>query len=321
MSSSIRTCWLLACLALPLAAGCGATDRLFGAIHGELLCGYDVLALPNEKVEVRVRLLAGSFLSDQKNRSIRFLRDGKVVKEARTDDEGYASLAFQPASRGNSVFQAEAPPANPLGTPSRADILVACREAADPMCVVDLDKTLVDSGFKQVLIGDPPPMPGSPEVMARLARQFTIVYLTHRPEQLEPKSRAWLRAKTFPEGPLLCSTTRQFVHGSEKYKSNVLTELTGRFHAMRFGVGDKESDAEAYHASGLRTVLLVTPEADSKHLREQADGLSALPADTDAVTTWAQAEKVILGGARSPAAAMQQALRERADRLDPHKAK
>jgi len=43
------------------------------------------LALPNETVEVRVQLLAGSFLSDQNNRPIRFLRDGKVVKETRTD--------------------------------------------------------------------------------------------------------------------------------------------------------------------------------------------------------------------------------------------
>jgi len=311
----------IACLALLAAAGCGAADRLFGAIHGELLCGYDVLALPNEKVEVRVQLLAGSFLSDQKNRPIRFLRDGKVVKETRTDDEGHASLVFQPGARGNTVFQAEAPPANPLGAPARADIHVACREAGDPMCVVDLDKTLVDSGVKEVLLGDPDAMPGSPEVMARLARKFTIIYLTHRPEPMEPKSKVWLRSKTFPEGPVLCSTRRQFVHSSEQYKSDVLAELTGRFRAIRFGVGDKESDADAYHANGLHTVLLVIAKADPKHLREQADDLNGLPEDTDAVAGWAQVEKVILGGGRFPRAAMQQALREQADRVDPHKGK
>lgn len=315
----MRACLVIACLALLMAAGCGAADRLFGAVHGELLCGYDVLALPNEKVEVRVQLLAGSFLSDQKNRAIRFLRDGRLVKEARTDDDGHASLVFQPAARGNYVFQAEAPPANPLGLPARANIHVACREAGDPMCVVDLDKTLVNSGLRQVLLGDPDPMPGSQEVMARLSRQFTIVYLTHRPTPFEPKSKVWLRSKKFPGGPLLCSTGRQFVHGSEQYKSHVLAELTGRFHAIRFGIGDKESDAEAYRANGLRTVLLIRAAADPKHLREQADDLNALPADADVVAGWAQVGKVILGGRRSSRTAMQQALRERADRLDPPK--
>jgi hypothetical protein len=155
--------------------------------------------------------------------------------------------------------------------------------------------------------------------MARLSRQFTIIYLTHRPEPLEPKSKVWLRSKKFPGGPVLCSTGRQFAHGSEQYKSDVLAELTGRFHAIRFDVGEKESDAEAYHANGLRTVLLVRAATDPKHLREQADDLNALPEDADVVAGWAQVEKVILGGGRFPRAAMQQALREQADRLDPPK--
>jgi hypothetical protein len=309
----------IVCLALLAAAGCGASDRTLGAVHGELLCGYDVLALPNETVEVRVQLLAGSFLSDQKNRPVRFLRDGKVVKETRTDNEGHASMVFQPTGRGNTLFQAEAPAATPLGLPARADILVACRRADDPMCVVDLDKTLVDSGFEEVLLGDPDPMPGSAEVMAKLARQFTIVYLTHRPEPFEPKTKAWLRGKKLPEGPVLCSTGRQFVRGSEHYKSNVLAELTGRFRAIRFGVGEKESDAQAYHENGLRAILLVIAAKDPRHLREQAEGLKSLPANADAVAGWPEVGKAILGGARFPAETMQLALRGQADRLDPPK--
>jgi len=31
----------IVCLALLAAAGCGTSDRMLGAVHGELLCGYD----------------------------------------------------------------------------------------------------------------------------------------------------------------------------------------------------------------------------------------------------------------------------------------
>ena len=175
---------------------------------------------------------------------------------------------------------------------------MACRPADERMVVVDLDKTLVASGFQSVLIGDPEPMAGSKEVLARLARTHTVVYLTHRPEHFGPKYKAWLEEHDYPPGPVLLSTIEQYLRGSGRYKSAALAELTQRFNRIELGVGDKYSDALAYHENGLRSFWIVPlPEADrTRELEELADQLADTPEQVQAVTTWDQITGVLQRG-------------------------
>jgi hypothetical protein len=160
-------------LTLVLAAGgCGTQDLILGAEGGYLFTGYDTLALPGETVQVRARVQAGDFLRAQPGLVVRFYEGGRLYRAAETDSNGVASVSYTPPAPGDTVLRAEL---SPIGLdqvpPGPIEILVACRQASASMAVVDMDKTLVASGFDQVLVGDPAPMPDSIRVMKRLAER------------------------------------------------------------------------------------------------------------------------------------------------------
>ncbi len=306
----------LICLSLCLtlaAAGCGAQDLLLGAERGYLFTAFDTLALPGEEVPVRARLQGGDFLRDKEGVTVRFHRGGDLFAAAETDAEGVARVTFTPPSPGNYVFTAEVAPIGLEDLPPRpTEVLVACRPADAPMMVVDLDKTLVASGFETVLAGDPEPMPHSPEVMDRLAERYSVVYLTHRPEYFGPKSKSWLEDHGYPRGPMLLSTVRGFLKGSRDFKTAMIADLKKRFTAIQVGVGDKIGDALAYHDNGLASYLIPPIPEGPKDLEERAKKIDALPEAIQVVTSWKDVERGITSGARFPPSAVAAELRARA---------
>lgn len=302
-----------------MAGGCGAQDALLGAEKGYLFTAYDAVCLPGEPVELRARLQAGDLLSAQSGYVVRFLRDGKIFKAAETDGDGVAAVTFTPAAAGDVRFAVEVSPNGfPDEPPSPVALLVACRAADTPLMVVDLDKTLVASGFQDVLIGEPRPMPESPRVMKRLAGRYSVVYLTHRPDYFGPKSKAWLRAHAYPAGPLLLSDIGGFLKGSEAFKSRVLAELRRRFKRIEIGVGDKVSDAKAYHDNEIKAFLIIQPDqaGSAEELRKLSESLAELPDAVQVVTGWDQVEKAVFAKASFPRSRAQQQLNKRAEALE-----
>lgn len=310
-------------LTLVLAAGgCGTQDLILGAEGGYLFTGYDTLALPGETVQVRARVQAGDFLRAQPGLVVRFYEGGRLYRAAETDSNGVASVSYTPPAPGDTVLRAEL---SPIGLdqvpPGPIEILVACRQASASMAVVDMDKTLVASGFDQVLVGDPAPMPDSIRVMKRLAERSSIVYLTHRPEYFGPKSQRWLQDHDYPRGPVLLSTVGGFLKGSEEYKTEAIRRLRDRFQALRIGIGDKVGDALAYRASGLRAFLILQVPGgdDPEKVEALADDLARLPADVEVVTGWAEVERGLFNEAKFPPPIMVNKLRVLADQLRRHK--
>jgi len=309
--------WLA--LLLPAAAvGCGAQPTLLGTRGTYLFVARDVLARPHEAVLLRAKLHGGDFLTAEPGYVVRFLRDGVLFKAAQTDAEGVARVTFTPSAAGDHVFRAAL---SPIGfaeaPPGPQDLLVACRPADAPLAVVDLDRTLVAGGFQEVLVGEPEPMAGSAEVMRRLARGHTIVYLTHRPDFFSLKSKRWLTEQGYPRGPVLLSSVPGFLRGSEAFKTEVIRELTRRFANLRVGIGDKISDALAYHRNGLRSVLILPMPTgeDPKPYQELAEELERLPAEIAVVTNWREVERAVFEGAAFPAERVGQRLEAEARRL------
>jgi hypothetical protein len=307
--------WLSTC-----AAGCGLEKLVLGTDSDYLFIGYDTLALPGEEVAVKVRLQSGGFLRDRAAVIVRFVCEGFLDCREVTDNEGFATTRFRPPSPGDYLVTATVegdllnpPPAAP------ATILVACRTADAPLAVVDLDKTLVASGFKTVLVGQPQPMPGSRDVMARLARDFTPVYLTHRVDYLGPKSQAWLKGQGYPRGPLLLADVRNLLESSGSFKSEVLQGLRQRFRGRAIGIGDKPSDAQAYAHNGLEALLLLTVprKADAGDLRALARSLADLPEGVQVVTSWPEIERAVFDGQTHSRSQAQTTLRLRAESIDP----
>jgi len=300
-------------------AGCGIEHTIFGTPSGYLLTAHDMLVLPGEQVTLKARLESGGFLRDKPGVALRFQCEGRLNCRAVTDHEGYATVPFRPPGPGDYLVTVSVElGALKKAPPEPATLLVACREADAPLAVADLDKTLVASGFKAVLVGDPRPMPRSMEVMRKLAKDFTIIYLTHRADVLGPKTKAWLRDFGYPRGPLLSASIREVFEHSESYKTAVLEGLRRRFCGRAIGIGDKVSDAIAYERSGMEPYLLlnIPPDADAHEFRKLADSLQPLPEAAQVVTNWNEIEQVLFGGQSHPRAAVQAELRRRADELD-----
>lgn len=309
----------LALAAVGTSTGCDFLRNAFGVKEGYLFSGFDVLALPGERTTVRVRLQHGAFLRDGTGARVAFLHQGRRLQEVTTDGEGYAAIPFTPPAAGDYVIRAEVVPLDLKGPPpAPIEILVVCRAADAPLLIVDLDKTVVASGFGTVLRGNPQPMLHSAAVLKRLATRFTIVYLSHRIEYLSVKSKAWLAANGFPRGPLLMPDIGDFVKGSEEYKQEALARLRLRFRGRIVGVGDKVSDAVAYHANGAQSVLFIQPDTakDAGELRDLAAALSTLPEGVQVAARWTEVEATVTGSAKFPAPQARADLLRRAAELD-----
>lgn len=302
-----------------LAVGCGAQELLLGTKSSYLFSASDALVLPGEQTPLRTKVQGGDFLSARPGCVVRFYRDGKLFKAAETDDDGVASVWFRPDSEGDHTFTVELASTGLEGNPPEPQtLLVAARSAQQNMVIVDLDKTVVASGFHTVLIGEPSPMEGSAELLRQLARTYTIVYLTHRPDYFGPKSKAWLGRYDFPKGPLLLAGSEEFFKGSGTYKAEALRKLRQRFENIKIGIGDKVSDALAYSNNSMRAFLIVQiPQTtDPAPFELLADRIATLPEDVQVVTGWDQIEKAIFGGTSFGRGMMEDHLRQLArDRI------
>ena len=304
---------LLLFVGLFSAGGCGAQGILLGTTGDQLFTTRDALALPGEEIALAAKLQGGDLLRAQPGYVVRFYRDGKLFKATETDGDGVARVSFTPPAEGDYVFTAEVAPAG-LGEdlPPPRTLRVASRKAETPIAVVDLDKTVVASGFHTVLIGEASEMPDSPRVMHRIAKDRTIVYLTHRPDYFGPKSKGWLKDKGFPAGPVLMSNVEGFLRGSGEYKTAAIKALQKRFKRIEIGIGDKASDVAAYHANGLKGFLIIQiPTGDDPaEYTELADQIAALPAAVQVVTSWVQVEKALYSGVSYPPAEAEKTLRQ-----------
>lgn len=311
------------CMALLLAGvfvlpGCHVLEKYLGGENGYLLMAYDTLALPGEKVLVRTRLEQGTFLRDKSGYEIQYFYHDRPYVFATTNDDGYAAVPFQAAEPGDYPLTVKALADKPANVLHTGEALVACRRADTPMVVLDLDKTLVASGIATVLTGEPEPMAGSAAVVRRLAEKYTIIYLTHRPAFLGPKSKAWLAKNGYPRGPVLLSSTRQFFRGSEQYKARTIKELRYRFTRLEMGFGDQPSDMRVYHDGGMRPFMILQLPSSNEpaDYRELAAELEGLPQDTQVVTGWDQVEMVLDGKGSFPPAGARRLLLETAERLE-----
>ncbi len=294
----------ITCLSLlPAVAGCGTQGVLLGVEGSYLLTVMDTLAVPGETVEAAGRLQQGDLLRPSTGYVLRFRRDGEPWKAAQTDADGKAAVGFTPPEPGDYRIEVSVAPVGPSEPPPPPrTLLIACRPPDEPMAVVDLDRTVVASGFEEVLLGDPAPMDGSQKVLRRLADNRTIIYLTHRPEYFGPKSKAWLDRHGYPSGPVLLSTLGGFLQGSGEFKTAEFRRLREKFSRVEIGMGDKFSDARSYHESGMTSVLIIQPSADMEpeELEEMLADLETLPEAIHVVTDWAEVGDVLFAAKEYP---------------------
>ncbi|MHC4985456.1 MAG: LNS2 domain-containing protein [Planctomycetota bacterium] len=302
-------------------SGCGVGGLLLGTDSDYMFFALDSVAKPNEEVMVRARLESDQ-LQAMQGYVVHFYRDGDLYKSTETNSDGLAEVSFTPDALGAYTFRAEVDEAGfPKDAPGPQDLVVACYDPEAPMVIVDLDKTVVASGFHVVLAGDPKPMPGSPEVLTRIAETYQVVYLTHRPEYFSIKSKRWLAEHKYPVGPLLMSDIGGFLEGSGEFKTRTVRDLRERFPGLRLGIGDKFSDATAYHDNGMRAYLIVQPPDsddpdDYDDYEDLAEELGDLDNEIQVVTSWDEIERGLFGGASFPRERLEQQMWATARQLE-----
>ncbi len=134
-----------------------------------------------------------------------------------------------------------------------------------PRIVVDIDDTICHrlprwlqiSGLFWVCW----PMPGAAQVLRELHRRYGIVYVTARNLLRAGETRRWLRRHGFPVEEVAIFFRWPPGRGYAGYKEAIITRLKAEGMPLAIGLGDRRSDARAYHAAGLRTILLGNREA------------------------------------------------------------
>ncbi len=314
----IRLVILGGLVAAVMLSGCGAQSVLLGSEGEYLFTVMDVLSLPGEPAQLRAKLQGGDLLRGRAGYVVRFYRDGKLFKAAQTGPDGVATAYFVPPAPGDYRFTADLSPIGFAGAPPASQsLLVACRSADEPIVVTDLDWTVVASGFHKVLIGQAAPMARSAEVLERLSKDHSIVYLTHRPDYFGVKSRQWLKTNGYPSGPLLLASVGGFLKGSGAFKTEMLAAMGRKFKRIDIAMGDKVSDAQAYFDNGIRSFLIVQiPDGnDSTPYTQLADDIATLDDKVQVVTGWDQIEKAIFAGASYPRSQTEAQLRKLAAEL------
>jgi len=175
------------------------------------------------------------------------------VGRARTGANGIASFplgVLPPGTHRFKVLIGRKPP----------EAFVRVIDPRHPVIVVDIDHTIADvspQGFILRKVQNVRPLLGSREALDELAPSMQIVYLSARDHIFTRKTKLWLRAAEFPEGPLyLRKGTRFWSHNPHQHKIERLKELRPKFPNISWGVGDKPGDVAAYQAHGIRPILL-----------------------------------------------------------------
>lgn len=300
MQPAVRTARPMALATLVLAglaallSGCQVVESIFGGQRGYLLQGYDVLAQPGERVELLARLQKGLFLLDRPDNPIVFSLGRTEIARAKTDHEGYARITWAaPTSQGEHVVTVSAASPRLAARAGPADLLVSVHTPQTRFVVTDLDHTVVAGGFAAMLRNNATPMPDSVRVLDRLVREkdFTIIYLTARPNVFSRSTRGWLDHHKFPRGPILLSDGA--LTDPAQIKQHRLQRIRSSFPNLTAGIGDRATDAEAYAAAGIPLRVLI-PSHD-RPAAKLAKELGPAATGVRFAVDWIEVERILFG--------------------------
>ncbi|MDY7011154.1 MAG: hypothetical protein SVV80_10445 [Planctomycetota bacterium] len=311
------------------AVSTGAEATL-AAEHGTLFYAFDMLAQTGKPTELLARVIYVKKFEEVEKATVEFTLGKELLGKVLTDKDGYARLKWTPPKSGDYEIKAKitAVPEDDYKdmlkvTP--ASLLVSARPKDAHFIVIDLDHTVVDSGFAKVVFSDTAkPMARADKVVKELSGKYGIIYLTHRPDLLGNKSKDWLTGNGFVRAPLLVSSLKQSIGDSGKFKSERLAELRKDFPNIRIGIGDKISDVEAYVANDMTGYLIPNynrDDDDAGDFRKLAKKIRKLDSRIHVVDGWEEIRAGIFKSQKFPPAAYADRLDARAKQLDEEKKK
>ncbi len=299
---------------MPEGSGSGTmSGGIIGDVLGRMppaLGAADGLLKPGETAEIKIVL--GRGLGSVQYRGyadetviVRDAHSGDEVYRGQTDDDGRLTFRRRFPHVGNYFFEARAADEVDGAEVKPALFGIYVRQADAPFVVSDIDKTLVESGFARVLLGMAEPFDNAENVLQRLVdeREWSVIYLTQRPDYLEPLSKNWLRKHGFPPGPVVPTNLETLIQGSGRFKTGAVRDLKERFPNIKLAIGDKYSDSKAYTSNDVKSILIPPvdwDEDDSEYWDEQIQQLQQVEDEVEVVQDWHEIEQAIFGNKRYP---------------------
>lgn len=257
---------------------------------------YDAVAVAGEPAVVRARLERHGLLGFHPavpGQAVHFFCPPCVTADAATNAAGLAAAEL--GGSGGRVGQLPVT-AHFIGSnrhqPAEGSGRLFLWPEDSRLLVIDVDRSLADLPWYLVpfVAGEGvPARPGAATALNELARAYRVVYLTARPDWQYRRTRAWLRDRGFPPGPLL----GPFPFGERRKEGFVRQALVGlkeHFPQVQAAVVGRPADAEASRHHGLQTYLL-------RH-----GSWEGVPDGVRAVGSWRELREGLAAPAAPPAA-------------------
>ncbi|MCX6117863.1 MAG: hypothetical protein NT027_09990 [Proteobacteria bacterium] len=243
------------------------------------------------------RRLFGGLNPDLKDKKVEFSLDKSILGQSVSDNDGIAKV--------NTLID---PKGGTSADPGSIHLVSHCFDArlediqmqggiytfsqTDPIFIVDVDEVisaLSEVSVPLMSIENSPPVSGAVKNLNIVAKGYRIVYLTARDDSLANKTRSWLVAKGFPDGPLKIWDwgLKNQIGISRKlqgqYKLEFIASLKSKFSNVKFGIGNKPHDAISYAQSGIKAIIIGAK-----------DPISDFPNGTQFVSSWDEVPKLLM---------------------------
>lgn len=214
---------------------------------------------------------------------ISFRVDGEEIGEARAGWDGRATVTFTPPREKEYRVVATCRGAD-RSQVAAAEATIFSRGTQREAIILDIDRTLSRSStFGSMFKNNKriPPLDDAVRVTKALARKYDLIVVTGRKTHLRRKTRRWLAEKGFPRAPVYFSSLITSPLSHQRFKTELIRDLKRAWENIAVGIGDRDSDARAYLANGLRAIII----------REKG----GCPRDAIMVSNWKSVGKMLLG--------------------------
>jgi hypothetical protein len=221
----------------------------------------DVLVQVGQEARVNARLGLKEFFRlglSFRGSAIRFFVDDEETGDARVGWDGAATATF--TARQEREYRVLASCLNAQGREvASASATIFARVTERAAIILDVDGTLShSSAFAATFRSNRKisPLENAAQVTRKLAKRYDLIYVTGRKRSLGGKTVRWLGENGFPRAPAYFSPlfARMFHH--QRFKTRLIGELKRSWKNIAIGIGDRDADARAYAANGLRAILI-----------------------------------------------------------------
>ncbi|MDP2895788.1 MAG: hypothetical protein Q8Q12_04425 [bacterium] len=221
----------------------------------------DVLVHVREEAKITARLTHRKILGCVRacpRMRVRFSLDGEEIGEAEAGYDGTATVVYTPREEKEYRITASCR-LKRRGKTAMAQATLFSRSTRKPGIILDIDRTLFASSTFAAIFRrsrSVSPLADAVEVTQELSQKYDLLIVTGRKRYLKEKTRRWLRMKGFPLAPVFFAPGFRPFLSHERFKFELIRQLKASWPNITIGIGDRDSDARAYLANGLRAIII-----------------------------------------------------------------